>query len=62
VRAHVDEDTVAQNFAQVLLARPVFCDVAGQVEWLPVLNGLVVDLSGDFVPGLSDGSAIGEDT
>jgi len=52
VRAHVDEDTVAEDFTQLFLAGPVVCDVTREVEGLPVLDGLVVDLSGDFVPGL----------
>lgn len=55
VRAHVDKDTMTENVAQVLLALPVVCDVAGQIEGLPVLDGLVVDLSGDFIPRLRDG-------
>jgi hypothetical protein len=52
VRAHVDEDAVTEDIAQILLALPVVCDVAGQIERLPVLDGLMVDLSGDLVPGL----------
>ena len=54
VRAHVDEDAMAENFTQVLLAGPVICDVTREVERLPILDSLVVDLSGDFVPWLPD--------
>lgn len=53
VRAYIDEDAVAENVAQVLLARPIVRDVAGKVEGFPVLHCLVIDLSSDFVPGLS---------
>ena len=52
VRAHVDENAMAENFTQVLLACPVVCDVTRKVERLPVLDSLMVDLSGDFVPWL----------
>jgi hypothetical protein len=52
VRAHVDKNAMAENFTQVLLACPVVCDVAREVERLPVLDSLMVDLSGDFVPWL----------
>jgi hypothetical protein len=56
VRAHVDEDAVTENLTQVLLASPVVCDIAGEVERLPVLDSIMVDFSGDFVPRLSDES------
>jgi hypothetical protein len=56
VRAHVDEDAMAEDVTQVLLAFPVVCDVARQIEGFPVLDGLVVNLSRDFVPGLGDWS------
>jgi hypothetical protein len=52
VRAHVDEDAMAEDVTQILLAFPVVCDVTRQVEGFPVLDGLMVDLSGDLVPGL----------
>lgn len=54
MRAHVNKDAMAENFTQVLLACPVVCDVAREIKRLPVLDSLVVDLSGDFVPGLPD--------
>ena len=52
VRAHIDKNATAKNFAQVLLASPVVCDVTREIERLPVFDGLMVDFSGDFVPGL----------
>jgi hypothetical protein len=52
VRAHIDEDAMAEDVTQILLAFPVVCDVARQIERLPVLDGLMVDLSGNFVPRL----------
>lgn len=52
VRAYVDKNAMAENFAQVLLASPVVCDVTREIERLPVLDSLMVDLPGDFVPGL----------
>lgn len=52
MRAHVDKNAMAENFTQVLLASPVVCDVTREIERLPVLDGLMVDLSGDLVPGL----------
>ena len=52
VRAHVDKNAMAENFAQVLLASPVVCDVTREIERLPVFDGPMVDFSGDFVPGL----------
>ena len=52
VRAHVDKNAMAENFTQVLLAGPIVCDVTREIKRLPVLDGLMVDLSSDFVPGL----------
>jgi len=52
VRADVDEDAAAEHLAQVFGVGPVGCDVVGEVEGLPVLDGFWVDLAGDFVPGL----------
>ena len=52
VGADVDEDTMTEDLTQVLLACPVVCDVAGEIEGLPVLDSRVVDFSGDFVPWL----------
>ena len=52
VRAHVDKNAMAENFTQVLLACPVVCDVTREIERLPILDSLMVDLPGDFVPGL----------
>lgn len=53
VRANIDEDAMAENFTQVLLPGPVVCDVTREIEGFPVLDGLVVDFSSDFVPGLT---------
>lgn len=52
VSTHVDKDTVTQNLAEILLACPVVCDVAGEVKRLPVLDSIMVDFSSDFVPRL----------
>ena len=52
VRADVDKDTMTEDLTQILLALPVICDVARQIERLPVLDGRMVDLAGDFVPRL----------
>ena len=50
--ADVDEDAPAEDFTQIFGSVPIACDVSRQVEWFPVLDGVVVDLSRDFVPGL----------
>lgn len=52
VRAHVDEDATAEDFAKVLGTVPIACDVARQVKGFPVFDGVVIDLSSDFVPRL----------
>jgi hypothetical protein len=59
VRAYVDEYAMAENFTQVLLAGPVVCNVAREIEGLPVLDSLVVNLSSDFVPWLRQMSVDG---
>jgi hypothetical protein len=61
MRAHVDEDAMAEDFTQVLLADPVICDVTREIKGLPVLDSLVVDFSGDLVPRLQNTSVDGVD-